>query len=58
MSYPRQLWLASRMIAAASQHGSRTSYDSRDPSAMFAGLAPVLEQVTRGARSVLSSPTP
>ncbi len=45
-------WLAPRMIAMASRN-SRVSYDVRDHAAMFAGRAPVLEQVTRWAQSVL-----
>jgi hypothetical protein len=46
-------WLAPRMIAMARQ-GSRVSYDKRDIAAIFAGRAPVLEQVTRWARGALS----
>jgi hypothetical protein len=48
-------WTAPRMIAMAHRQGSRASYDSRDLAAMFAGRAPVLEQLTRWARSVLSA---
>lgn len=47
-------WLAPRMLAMARQQGSRANYDNRDMAAMFAGRAPVLEQVTRWARSVLT----
>jgi len=47
-------WLAPRMLAIARQQRNRASYDNRDLAAMFAGRAPVLEQVTRWARSVLS----
>jgi hypothetical protein len=47
-------WLAPRMLASARQQLSRAGYDSRDVTAMFAGRAPVLEQVTRWAGSVLS----
>jgi len=47
-------WLAPRMIAMALR-GRRGSYDSRDLAATFVGRAPVLEQVTRWARTALSS---
>jgi hypothetical protein len=47
-------WLAPRMLAMASQHHRRASYDNRDTAAMFAGRAPVLEQVARWARLALS----
>ena len=47
-------WLAPRMLAIARQQRNRASYDNRDLAAMFAGRAPVLEQVTRWARSALS----
>jgi Phosphotransferase enzyme family len=47
-------WLAPRMLAMARQQHSRASYDSRDLAAMFAGRAPVLEQLTRWAHSALS----
>lgn len=47
-------WLAPRMIAMAREKGNRVSYDKRDIAAIFAGRAPVLEQVTRWARAVLS----
>lgn len=47
-------WLAPRMLAMAGQHHRRASYDNRDLAAMFAGRAPVLEQVARWARLALS----
>jgi hypothetical protein len=47
-------WLAPRMLAMARQPPGRTSYDSRDLTAMFAGRAPIFEQVTRWARTTLS----
>jgi hypothetical protein len=47
-------WLAPRMLAMARQRHNRARYDNRDPAAMFAGRMPVLEQVTRWARIVLS----
>ncbi len=46
-------WLAPRMIAMARQ-GSWVSYDKRDTAEIFAGRAPVLEQVTRWAHAALS----
>jgi hypothetical protein len=51
-------WLAPRMIATISQPGRSASYDSRDPAEMFAGRAPILEQITLWARAVLSLPMP
>lgn len=47
-------WLAPRMLAAAGRQHSRGSYDNRDMAATFAGRAPVLEQVTRWARTALA----
>ncbi len=47
-------WLAPRMLAMASQQHRRASYDNRDLATMFAGRAPVLEQVARWARLALS----
>ena len=47
-------WLAPRMLTAARQRHSRAAYDQRDLAAMFAGRAPVLEQVTRWAGLALS----
>ncbi|MBB5867293.1 hypothetical protein F4553_000672 [Allocatelliglobosispora scoriae] len=47
-------WLAPRMLASASRQQGRAAYDSRDLAETFAGRAPVLEQVTRWARSALS----
>jgi hypothetical protein len=46
-------WLAPRMLATARQPHGRASYDNRDLAAMFAGRAPVLEQVARWARATL-----
>jgi len=42
------------MLAAAGRQHSRGSYDNRDMAATFAGRAPVLEQVTRWARTALA----
>ena len=47
-------WLAPRMLAMARQQHSRAQYDNRNLAAMFAGRAPVLQQVTRWARLALS----
>lgn len=47
-------WLAPRMLATARRPRGRASYDNRGLAGMFAGRAPVLEQVTRWARLVLS----
>ena len=47
-------WLAPRMLATLRRAHGPAAYDSRDPAAMFAGRAPVLRQVTRWARAVLS----
>lgn len=47
-------WLAPRMLAAASRQDGHVVYDSRDVATIFAGRAPVLQQVIRWARAALS----
>ncbi|MFC7550742.1 phosphotransferase [Plantactinospora sp. GCM10030261] len=47
-------WLAPRMLASLRDGSSRNNYDTRDRVAMFAGRAPVLDQITRWAEAALS----
>jgi hypothetical protein len=47
-------WLAPRMLSWVRHQTGRAYYDARDPAAMFAGRAPVLEQITDWARDALS----
>ena len=47
-------WLAPRMLSWVRQTSGRAYYDTRDPAAMFAGRAPVLERIAVWGRSALS----